>query len=525
MKNEIFVLEMPLKVEKWQADILNKRYEYLRQIYNFVQGKLLHQFRYFEQMEDYKACKTLKDKHAFINDHPFYIKGINDKNGNPQPITFNKLSISSFAEKLAKRQIGKDKTYIDVGINTNMIKEQTFNLWSSWDKYLYDYSAHRVAFKKKDELNIFRYGKKGGGFNGMTVNLQKMEVSIKTNGRQGSNATFIVLPIDCRKGMTEYELFALQGGVESINTVAIVRRNVRGQFKYYVQFNIEAEKPQKGRELGVGRVGIDVGPSTVAISSSSRVTIDKLADRCDNIQHDIYIIGRKIDRSRRANNPQNYNEDGTIKRISRQNGERRVWNKSERYKKLQKERAELLRKQAAIRKTEHILKANELLELGDTFIVENNPVSSWTRRAKETKVNKAGRIQSKKRYGKSVANHAPSMFVTILENKVKSLGGTFVKADVKNAASQFDFTSGEFTKHEVGERAVTLSNGDKHQRDMLAAFNLQHLNIENGELKEYDIKQMESDYPNFCAQERDELNRYIREEKKNDRTAIGAFKK
>ena len=98
-----------------------------------------------------------------------------------------------------------------------------------------------------------------------------------------------------------------------------------------------------------------------------------------------------------------------------------------------------------------------MLELGDTFIVENNPVSSWTRRAKETKVNKAGRIQSKKRYGKSVANHAPSMFVTILENKVKSLGGTFVKADVKNAASQFDFTNGEFTKHELGERTVTLS--------------------------------------------------------------------
>ena len=184
-----------------------------------------------------------------------------------------------------------------------------------------------------------------------------MEISIKTNGRQGSNATFIVLPIDCRKGMTDYELFALQGGIDSINTVAIVRRNVRGRFKYYVQLNIEGEKPQKGKQLGIGRVGIDVGPSTVAISSSSKVSIDKLADKCDNIQHDIYIIGRKIDRSRRANNPQNFNEDGTIKRISRQNGERRVWNKSERYKKLQKERAELLRKQAAIRKTEHILNA------------------------------------------------------------------------------------------------------------------------------------------------------------------------
>lgn len=526
MEKEIFVLEMPLKVEKWQAVILNKRYEYLRQIYNYVQGKLLHQFRYFEQIEEYKACKTIKEKREFLNCHPFFVKGITDKKGNPQPITFNKLSISSFAEKLVKKQIGLGKTYSDVGCNTDIFKELAFNLWNSWDKYIYDNSANRVSFKKKDELNTFRYGKKvGDSFVGLNINFPKMEVVIKTNAERGKKATYMTLPIDLKKGMTEYEVYSLKGGIDSIHTVTIARKLIRGKQKYYVQFNIDGDKPQKGRELGVGCVGIDVGPSTVAISSSARVTIDKLADRCDNIQHDIYIIGRKIDRSRRANNPQNYNEDGTIKRISRQNGEYRVWKKSERYKKLQKERAELLRKQAAIRKTEHILKANELLELGDTFIVENNPVSSWTHRAKETKVNKAGRIQSKKRYGKSVANHAPSMFVTILENKVKSLGGTFVKADVKNSASQFDFTSGEFTKHEIGERSVTLSNGDKHQRDMLAAFNLQHLNVENGELKEYNIKQMESDYPNFCAQEREELNRYIREEKKNDRTTIGAFKK
>lgn len=525
MENEIFVLEMPLKVEKWQADILNKRYEYLRQIYNYVQGKLLRQFRYFEQMEEYQQCKTFKDKRTFISNHPFHIKGINDKSGNPQPITFTKLSISCFAEKLAKRQIGKDKTYLDVGINTNIIKEQTFNLWKSWEKYLYDYSAHRVAFKKKDELNIFRYGKKGDGFNGMAVNLEKMEVTIKTNGRQGNNATFLTLSVDCGKGMTEYELFALKGDIASINTVAIIRRNIRGQFKYYVQFNIEGEKPQKGRTLGVGKVGIDIGPSTIAVASLNNVSIDKLADRCDDIQHDLNIVSRKIDRSRRANNPQNFNADGTIKRISRQKGERRVWNDSNRYKKLKAERAELLRKQAAIRKNQHILKANELLEMGDTFIVENNPVDGWTRRTKETKFDKRGKIQSKKRYGKSVANHAPSMFVTILENKVKSFGGTFVRADVKNAASQFDFTSGEFTKHEVGERTVTLANGDKHQRDMMAAFNLQHLNIESEELKDYDIEQMKSDYPNFCSQEREELNRYIRKEKKDERTTIGAFRK
>ena len=524
MEKELFVLEMPLKVEKWQADILNKRYEYLRQIYNFVQGKLLHQFQYFEQMDEYQACKTIKAKREFIKAHPFYVKGITDRQGEPLEIKFTKLSISAFAEKLVKRQLGQDRTYSDVGLNTDIVKEMAFNLWASWDKYLFDFNTHRVSFKKKDELNTFRYGKKiNDSFLGLNINLAKMEIVIKINGAQGKNAKFMTIPFDCGKGMTEYELYALKGGMESIHTATIARKVIRGKQKFYIQMNIEGEKPTKGRQLGCGRVGIDIGPSTIAVASAKSVTIDKLAAKCDDLQHQLNIIGRKIDRSRRANNPQNFNEDGTIKRISRQKGERRIWYKSERYKKLQKERAELLRKQAAIRKTEHIFKANELLTMGDTFIVENNPISGWTRRAKETKINKAGKYQSKKRYGKSVANHAPSMFVTILENKINSLGGIFVKADVKNAASQFDFTNGEFTKHEVNERSVTLSNGDKHQRDMLAAFNLQHLNVENGELKDYNIEQMKSDYPNFCAHEREELNRYIREEKKNDRTTIGAF--
>ena len=54
--NDVFVLELPLQVEKFQADILNKRYEQLRQLYNYAQGKLLRQYRYFEQMADFQAC-------------------------------------------------------------------------------------------------------------------------------------------------------------------------------------------------------------------------------------------------------------------------------------------------------------------------------------------------------------------------------------------------------------------------------------------------------------------------------------
>jgi hypothetical protein len=144
-----------------------------------------------------------------------------------------------------------------------------------------------------------------------------------------------------------------------------------------------------------------------------------------------------MDRSRRANNPDNYNPDGTIKR-----GKPLKWKKDsevKRYASLKQKRRELYRRQAEIRKLQHLEMANAMLSQGDTFIVENNPIDAWVRRAKETTKTKTGRNRCKKRYGKSVANHAPAMFVSILKNKVLSLGGAFHEVDVRYAATQFDW--------------------------------------------------------------------------------------
>ena len=522
--NEVFVLELPLQVEKYQADVLNKRYEQLRQLYNYVQGKLLRQYRYFEQMKEYQACKTIKEKRDFFRSHPFQINETLKGNKIPFMVSFDEYSIKGFVEKLAQKPVGANMTFADLGFTTYILDHLGASIWAAWDKMLYDFKAKRISFKKYGELDSFSSRRKlvGGKvyFSGMEVHLDTMELAIKINGKQSNNSKFITLKILHNPKHADYELWALKGGVNSVKVVKVVRRLVRSQYKYYVQLTIEGEKPQKGRRLGKGNVGIDLGPTTVAVSGVNVVSIDKLASKCDDIQEEITRLSRRIDRSRRANNPQNFNEDGTIKR-----GIKLVWNDSNRYKELRRELAELRRKQAAIRKQQHIERANALLKEGDTFIVENNPISSWTTRAKETKVNeKTGKIQKKKRFGKSVANHAPSMFVSILENKVKSLGGDLVKVDTKNAASQYDFTNNSFTKHELKERNVTLSNGDTHQRDMLAAFNLQHLQYDEKDDKQYDTEAMTADYERFCQLEQEEILRYKNKVKKDDRSTIGAEK-
>ena len=524
---EVFVLELPLQIEKYQADLLNKRYEQLRQLYNYVQGKLLRQYRYFEQMKEYQACKTIKEERDFFRSHPFQINETLKGNKTLFTVSFEEYSIKGFVEKLAQKPVGSNMTYADLGFTTYILDHLGASIWAAWDKKLYDFKAKRISFKKYGELDSFSSRRKVVRgivyFSGMELHLDTMELAIKMNGKVGKEAKFITLKILHNPKHAEYEMWALKGGVDSVKVVKVVRRLVRSQYKYYVQLTIEGEKPQKGRTLGKGNVGIDLGPTTVAVSGMNIVSIDKLASKCDNIQPKITRLSRKLDRSRRANNPDNYNEDGTIKR-----GVKLVWKKEKdlkRYSKLKRELAELRRKQAAIRKQQHIDRANALLKEGDTFIVENNQISGWTTRAKETKVNeKTGKIQKKKRFGKSVANHAPSMFVSILENKVKSLGGEVVKVDTKNAASQYDFTNSSFTKHELKERNVTLSNGYTHQRDMLAAFNLQHLKLDEAKTKQYDTEAMATDYVRFCQLEQEEIKRYKNKEKKDDRGTIGAEK-
>lgn len=520
--NEVFVLELPLQVEKYQADFLNKRYEQLRQLYNYVQGKLLRQYRYFEQMTEFQACKTFQEKRDFFRSHPFRINAHLAGNKELPEITFDEYGIKGFVEKLAQKSAGPNMAYTDLGFTTYIFDHLGASIWSAWEKKIYDYRAKRISFKKYGEIESFSSRRKVVRgkvyFSGMELRLDSMELAIKLNGKQGKNAKFVTLRILHNPKHADYEMWALKGGLDSIKVVKVVRRLVRGQYKYYVQLSIEGEKPQKGRALGKGNVGIDLGPTTVAVSGENIASIDKLASKCDNIQKEITHLARKIDRSRRANNPENFNEDGTIKR-----GVRLVWKDSKRYKALRKEMAELQRRQAAIRKQQHIDRANELLKEGDTFIVENNQISGWVRKAKESKVNeKTGRIQKKKRFGKSVANHAPAMFVTILENKVKSLGGDVVKVDTQNAASQYDFTNDSFEKHELKERSVTLSNGDTHQRDMLAAFNLQHLKYDEVEKKQYDRGAMAKHYDRFCELEQAEIQRYKNKEKKDDRSTIGA---
>lgn len=524
MEKEMFVIEFPLKVEKWQADILDKRYEHLRKIYNYAQGKLVRQYDYLTQMKEYrrhgfskeyermladkgneKALRAIKAaKDQFFRDHPFHISGISDSTGGPMGITFSSFGIPGFIEKLASHRIGAETTYSDLGINSLILGLLGKQLWAAWDRMINDPNTEKVSFKKHGELNSFATrvkGKEGKKVSsGMNLYLDTMTLDIKVNGKTGRNAKFISLPIVYNLKHADYEMNALHGGLDSIKVIKVLRRLVRGSYKYYLQLTIGDEKPQKGRQLGKGRVNIDLGLTKIAVYSDAGVMVRPLAPSTEKIDHQILLVQRKMDRSRRTNNPGYFNADGTIKELEK--GERRRWTNSEEYKRLRMQKTELQRRQAAVRKQDHIALANELLKLGNVFVIEDNDVKEWQQRKKEaSRREEDGKNLSQAGFGKHVGNHAPSMFVTILENKVKSLGGTFVKVDTNNGATEYDFTNDTFTKHDLTERYITLSDGKRHQRDTLAAFNLAFLCLDPKKKRSYNRENMRGHYDRFCQME------------------------
>jgi len=177
-----------------------------------------------------------------------------------------------------------------------------------------------------------------------------------------------------------------------------------------------------------------------------------------------------MDRSRRANNPDNFNEDGTIKKGKLK------WVKSNRYIKAQNKLRELYRKQTDVREYQHQLLSNYILSLGNKIKVEEMNFKGLQKRSKKTEKNDKGKFKRKKRFGKSLANKAPAKLLTILDNKLKYFGEKLIKVNTKEVkASQYNHLSCRYNKKKLSQRWNDL-NGIKIQRDLYSAFLIQHVN-------------------------------------------------
>lgn len=285
--------------------------------------------------------------------------------------------------------------------------------------------------------------------------------------------------------------------------VSLVIKEIRGKLRIFAHITIEGLPKKKFKSdgtprysYGKGFIGCDIGTQSVAYTSKTEVELKNLAERGTSIrsrERQERLLLRKMDRSRRAVNPENYNEDYTIRKG------RKTWKKSKRYRRLQKRYRNISRIAAENRHLAINQDVNHIRDLGNVFITEPKNAKQLQKRAKKTErqdklsvvKNADGmektvcKYKQKKRFGKSIKNRCPGYFQAKVKSKFESTGGIYVEVDKDYRASQYDHTCNDYIKKKLSDRMFLLSDGTRVQRDWYSSFLLYCIGIDLSKISRY----------------------------------------
>ncbi|MDC3424868.1 transposase [Aquibacillus sp. 3ASR75-11] len=444
-----YTIEFPLHIPPWQQDRLEKKFKIARNVYNACLGEALKRHKAVKSDKEYR--KLLKESKSKERDKQ--LSAIRLTYG------FSEYGIHSFVKSVQS----KFKEHIG-SFEAQKLATRAFHAVEK----LHFGKSKKVHFKNNtDDISVENKSNKTG--------LRFVEGNIlwgdKPTKKNLKPKNWLSMPIS-PKPKDEYAHLAL---MDKTKYVRILKREVRGKCRYFVQLIQEGYPPTKRNRKTSNdeskRVGIDIGTSTIAICSEDKVQLQELAPECKTDEKELRSIQRKMDRSKRSTNPNNFNENGTAKTG------RLTWAYSKKYEKLRQKRKELYRKMVVQRKMSHEKRANEILSLGSDVRVETMRFQSLQKRSKNTTINKKnGKINRKKRFGKSIANRAPSMLLKIIDRKLGYQGCSLKKIDTyATKASQFNHISGAYSKKQLSERWSDF--GDFFiQRDLYSAFLIRNTN-------------------------------------------------
>ena len=416
-KTPSFVCTVPLAVSAANEGFLLRRLEAARQLYNACLGEAMRRVDLIRQSKDFNRARTLKPSNS---ERKVLFKRARER------YQFSDYAIQSYGTKVRR-------CWISEHIDAHTGQKIATRAFSAVEKVLFG-KAKRVRFKGKNQLDSLESKSNVAG------------IRWKGDSVEWSGLKLPAL-------FTTNDSVILHGLNSKVKYVRLVRRKVAGKNRFYAQLVCQRKPFIKPKNyLGTGVVGLDIGPSTIAIVSDTEVQLKEFASELEFDAKAIGKLQRKMDRSRRANNPGNYNSNGTAKK-----GKKR-WNSSKSYLKVRNSKANLERKLAAHRKSLHGELVNDILRLGDTIKLEKLSYKAF-----------------QKLFGKSVGKRAPGMFVSHLISKAERVGAKVVEIPTYNTKLSQTCQCGRVEKKSLSERIHRCECGVVAHRDLYSALLARHI--------------------------------------------------
>lgn len=406
-----FVCEVPLRVSRAQEQSLLVRLEAARQIYNACLGQARGRARLVRESKAFQRARTVprddpERKRLFAQARTQH--------------AFSDYALQAYAKPFLHSWLGEH-------LDSHAIQKLATRAFGAANRQLLG-KAKRVRFKGKQQLDT-------------------VEGKVNTSGIRwcGDHIEWLGLVLPARLDVRD--LVVAHGLACPVKYVRLVRRKLGERNRFYAQLVCEGvphRKPQ--HTLGQGVVGLDLGPSTLAVAAEQDALLQPFCPEVTpNWQH-LRRLERQLDRQRRANNPANYDDRGRMKKG------KKCWKVSKRQRQVQARRREVYRKLAATRKRSHGQLAHRVLALGDRFHLEHLSYRAW-----------------QKLFGRSVNRSAPGMFVSLLSRLAASAGGQVIELNAQRARLSQRCHCGVVLKKPLRQRWHTCNCGVSAQRDLYSA--------------------------------------------------------
>jgi putative transposase len=408
--SKTFVHEFKLKVNPREEKSLLKLLEMARYLYNTVLAEGLKRLKLIKESKLNQKAKKEKNYKIYKDLNELY--------------EFSDYSLQSFAKEV------KNASHIKNHLEAHTSQKIATRAYLALERYL-KRKGGKPRFKGKNRLCSIegKSNKSGLRFR----NNQLCYKSLKLD---------IILDKKDKYGLQEYALS------KKVKYSRVIRKRIKNKNVFFLQLVLEGKPFIKEKNRSKDSiVGIDIGPSTYAIYNDKKAILDSFCNELTRFQLKKRNLQRKMDRSLRSMNPENYNEDKTLKKNLK------PFKKSKKYLKCRNKLSENFRKLKTYRKRLHSKLANEVIKLG-----------------KHIKTEKLSFKGFQKLWGKSINFRAPSLFLSILNRKAENAGGSIDFINTRKTALSQICLCGSVKKKPLKERWHKCDCKIEAQRDLYSAF-------------------------------------------------------